>query len=276
MKNQSRCFSLDISGRVDVLQARYAGRAFSSHWHEEYAVGLITAGVEQFDYRGRRFHAGRGEVVLLDAGEVHNGEAWDDRGFAFRMLYIPESTFREVAEGFRRPLGTLHFRHTVLSDALLSRRLSRLHGAFNRPRTLMETETLFLDVASGILERAGSWRGRAVYAPAELPIRRARDYLLQHLFAEVSLERLAQVSGMSKFHLVRQFRVRFGLPPHAYQLQQRILRSKSMLRRMPPADVAALCGFADQSHFHRVFRSLVGTTPGCYAEPTQLQARTEA
>ena len=30
-------------------------------------------------------------------------------------------------------------------------------------------------------------------------------------------------------------------------------------------EVAITCGFADQSHFHRVFRSLVGTTPGCYA-----------
>ena len=42
MKNLTRCFSLDVAGRVDVLQARYYGHALSPHWHEEYAIGLIT------------------------------------------------------------------------------------------------------------------------------------------------------------------------------------------------------------------------------------------
>jgi hypothetical protein len=97
VKNLTRCFSLDVAGRVDVLQARYYGRAFSPHWHEEYAIGLITGGVEQFEYRGATHRAGPGEIVLMDAGEIHTGESWDERGFAFRMLYIPESTFREAA-----------------------------------------------------------------------------------------------------------------------------------------------------------------------------------
>ncbi len=44
MKNAARCLTFDLEGKIDVLHASYAGRAFSPHWHEEYAVGLIDAG----------------------------------------------------------------------------------------------------------------------------------------------------------------------------------------------------------------------------------------
>lgn len=266
MKSLTRCFSLDVAGRVDVLQARYYGRAFSPHWHEEYAIGLITGGVEQFEYRGATHRAGPGEMVLMDAGEIHTGESWDERGFAFRMLYVPESTFREAAAGSWRASGTLSFRKTVISDDSLRRTLSKLHDMLDIRTSALERESLFLSAAAKILERAGSWKNSIADIPAPVSVRLARDYLRDHLFADISLDQLASVSGLSKFHLLRQFRAAFGLPPHSYQLQQRIIRAKSLLRMLAPVEVAVTCGFADQSHFHRVFRSLVGTTPGCYAE----------
>jgi AraC-like DNA-binding protein len=266
VKNLTRCFSLDVSGRIDVLQARYYGRAFSPHWHEEYAIGLITGGVEQFEYRGATYRAGLGEIILMDAGEVHTGESWDERGFAFRMLYIPESTFREAAAESWRVSGTLSFRKTVISDDSLRKALSKLHATLDIRNSALERESLFLSAVAKILESAGSWKDFVADMPTPIALQRARDYLQDHLFADISLDRLASVSGLSKFHLLRQFRAEFGLPPHSYQLQQRIIRAKSLLRMLEPVEVAVTCGFADQSHFHRVFRSLVGTTPGCYAE----------
>lgn len=266
MKNLTRCFSLHIAGRIDVLQARYYGRAFSPHWHEEYAIGLITGGVEQFEYRGVTHRAGPGEIILMDAGEIHTGESWDERGFAFRMLYIPESTFREVAAGSRTVSGSLSFRNTVISDDGLRTALSELHAILDKGSSALEREGPFLSAAAKILDRAGSWKDSVANVQAPLAVQRARDYLQDHLFADISLDRLASVSGLSKFHLLRQFRAEFGMPPHSYQLQQRIIRAKTLLRILAPVEVAMTCGFADQSHFHRVFRSLVGTTPGCYAE----------
>jgi AraC-like DNA-binding protein len=55
------------------------------------------------------------------------------------------------------------------------------------------------------------------------------------------------------------------MPPHEYQLQVRIARAKSALRTGSPiAQVALDMGFADQSHFTRVFKRLVGGTPAQY------------
>jgi AraC-like DNA-binding protein len=100
-------------------------------------------------------------------------------------------------------------------------------------------------------------------------VTRARDYL-QHRFHEtVTLNDLGNVSGLSRFHLLRSFAARVGLPPHAYQLRLRIERAMMLLRTgLSPSDVAGLVGFADQSHLTRHFRRLVQVTPAEYARAT--------
>jgi transcriptional regulator GlxA family with amidase domain len=53
------------------------------------------------------------------------------------------------------------------------------------------------------------------------------------------------------------------MPPYRWQLDARIRRAQDLLRRRNAeiAEVAAATGFADQSHFTRVFREHVGSTP---------------
>ncbi len=266
MKDIARCFTLDVEGRIDVLHAHYAGHAFSPHWHEEYAIGLIDAGVEQFRYRGTVRQAVKGQIVLMNAGELHTGEAADERGFGFRMLYVPESTFRSIAAQSTLPDTGLSFKQAILNDVSLARLLRETHRAIGNAVSSLETEELLLDALSHILSRTATWLPAATETRATPMLDRARDYLQDNIFSDVSLSELASVAGLSKFHFLRQFRREFGLPPHAFQLQQRVFRSKALLRSLCTVDVAAQCGFADQSHFHRVFRSHVGATPGSYAE----------
>jgi len=65
---------------------------------------------------------------------------------------------------------------------------------------------------------------------------------------------------------VRQFRKRFGLPPHAYQIQQRIKLAKQFIRQGKTLVSTSLeLGFHDQSHFHRHFKNNMGISPGSYA-----------
>jgi transcriptional regulator GlxA family with amidase domain len=55
-----------------------------------------------------------------------------------------------------------------------------------------------------------------------------------------------------------------GVTPHQYLAAQRIERAKQLLRStsLTPSEVALSTGFADQSHFTKVFRRIAGTTPG--------------
>jgi AraC-like DNA-binding protein len=90
-----------------------------------------------------------------------------------------------------------------------------------------------------------------------------RDYLNEHVADRVCLDDLVALTGLSRFHLIRQFRRTIGVPPHEYQLMLRVARARALLERGEAlADVAANLGFADQSHFGRTFRRMWRVSPG--------------
>ena len=77
---------------------------------------------------------------------------------------------------------------------------------------------------------------------------------------------LAAGSGLSRFQVVRGFARATGLPPHACLLQRRVHLARRLIAAGTPlAEVAARCGFADQSHLTRVFGRTFGLPPGAYA-----------
>lgn len=80
-----------------------------------------------------------------------------------------------------------------------------------------------------------------------------------------SLEDMAALICMSKYHLVRAFRREAGLTPHQFQLQNRVRKGQRLLGGPATvAEAAAAAGFCDQSHFDRHFKRLVGLTPADY------------
>ena len=88
------------------------------------------------------------------------------------------------------------------------------------------------------------------------------------LAESISLEELAKAAGLSPFHFARLFKAATGHPPHDYHIRLRVDRAQELLRTRARewnlAAIASECGFADQSHFSRQFKRVVGITPGEY------------
>ncbi|MCZ8375253.1 MAG: AraC family transcriptional regulator [Beijerinckiaceae bacterium] len=104
--------------------------------------------------------------------------------------------------------------------------------------------------------------------PAQPRIRRAdldevRAYIEQHYAERLTLEDLAEKTGLSVFRFVTLFRRRFGVAPYRFLSMVRVQAAQQLLLEgTPPAIAAIEVGFCDQSHLCRHFRSLCGTTPG--------------
>jgi len=97
-------------------------------------------------------------------------------------------------------------------------------------------------------------------------IARARQHLSASVGQRVPLDELAQVAGLSRHHFARAFKAATGLPPHTYQLQMALDHAKRLLAggEIPISQAALDAGFADQSHFSRMFRQFTGATPVQY------------
>ena len=96
------------------------------------------------------------------------------------------------------------------------------------------------------------------------------EFIEGTLADSIHLDDLAATAGLSAYHFSRKFKMEFGVSPHAFIVERRIERAKALLRRksLPLKALAADCGFADQSHFNRIFRKVVGLTPVEYRKGT--------
>ncbi len=93
--------------------------------------------------------------------------------------------------------------------------------------------------------------------------KRALEYLTTLAFDQVSVGEIAEACGLSRNYFIRAFKDTLGKTPYRWVTEYRIAKVKEMLlTELSMLEVVAHCGFADQSHLTRVFRSITGETPG--------------
>lgn len=264
--------SLPLLGGVELLRACYVRQNFSRHVHEGYALGVIESGALAFRYRGEGLVAAAGEINLVVPGEAHDGHAALPGGWAYRMFYLPPEALARAAAELSPGPGLPHFAPGVLTDPELAADVAAVHRLALDPETpLLARETRLLGLLTAWIARhAASRPGPRRLGAEHAAVAAARDYLRDHLEEDVGLEELARACGLSPWHLVRVFARDTGLPPHAWLVQARLERARTLLAGPSRlADIAAETGFADQAHLTREFKRRHGLTPGAYRKIVQ-------
>lgn len=255
-----------VSG-VDLMRARFVRHGFARHSHETFALGVVRTGTSDLWVGGVRHVVSAGGIVLLNPDVVHTGGPVDDVGWAYRVFY-PSVEAVAAATGRRDPWLT----RTSADDPAAAAVMGQAHLA-SESADRLAAETLLTTALSVLWRGYGGGRPSVDPAGGARDVTRAREILHAHLVDPPSLGELAAMVGTSRFALLRAFRARYGLPPHAYLNQLRVRRAQALLDDgTPAAAVAVAVGFADQSHLSRHFRRLVGLTPGRY-QRNNVQAR---
>jgi AraC-like DNA-binding protein len=249
-----------------------AGRAgtTASHAHDEYQICLGDGPPNRYRYRGSWHLVPPGSLSVLMPGEVHMVVETEDRTTTggYQVLYAGADRLRQLAAelGTGRT-GSPLFADPVLNDRELVADFRRLHASFRDPSPRLEVDTRLLALLAAMAARHSDQRADA--KPATGPagtVPLVRAYLEDNYAANVSLDDLGRLAGLSPFHLARLFRREVGMPPHAYQLQVRLTRAKRLLLHgVPVTNVASETGFFDLSHFTRHFKRYLGVAPGRYA-----------
>ena len=188
-------------------------------------------------------------------------------------VYLPAATLNAIAEetGGARADTLRYAPGTGIEDPVVRALLTALQPALARPA---EANDLFVSsvllaltthVATTYGDMTGAKRsGRGGLSRAQR--NRAETLLRTRLDGRLELTQLAAECGLSTSHFARAFRHSFGTSPHRWLTQRRIELAQRLLieSAMPIAEIAVACGFADQSHFTRIFARHVGASPAAW------------
>jgi AraC-like DNA-binding protein len=263
--NYSRRRCADSFGPIELLTAVALTQPFPRHYHEDYVVEVVEEGVDEFFCCDAMYRAPAGSIVLINPHEIHTGASVGVAPLSYRSLYPTPALLAWIASQMGdRACAEPHFASRVVSDGRLAQRLCRAHRALEIGADRLVGDTLLLDALSELIKCFANRKPPVESAGLEpAAVRRAREYMLDHLSDNIRLDHLAVVCGLSPFHLLRVFRNHIGLAPHEFLLNARIERAKSLLNRgQTLAQTAYELGFSDQSHFTRHFKRIVGVTPG--------------
>jgi len=234
----------------------------------EYVFGIVE-GRPMRSRRGGEVRLVRpGQLVAWDPSNGHAGAAVDGQPWSSRLMVVELADLATLASDTESNLlDDVAFPEPVLSDPELAGDFLRLHNALEGPTTRLERDEQLVEWLRALIERSSAVRPqRSPLSPRDdRALRLACDYLGDRPERNVGLDELATAAGVGKFRLIRLFRERTGLPPHALQVAHRIRNARRLLEAgQTIARTAAATGFADQSHLHRHFQRSLGLTPGQY------------
>ncbi|MEI9994057.1 MAG: AraC family transcriptional regulator [Rhizomicrobium sp.] len=187
-------------------------------------------------------------------------------------FHLPRGAFDSLADeaGVRRITGLNAARGRGIDDPVMRGLSMALMPAFETPEqaSRLFVEHVTLAAAAHIAQTYGGMAIRAMKRGGLAPWqeRRTMELIDAHLDGDLAPAAMAAECGLSASHFARAFRASTGMAPHQWLLRRRVEKAKAAMREtvLPLAEIAVRCGFADQSHFTRVFTRIAGTSPAAW------------
>jgi AraC-like DNA-binding protein len=232
--------------------------------HNTFTICPIhRIGRGDWKYRGKNLSAYSQQVMLMEPGETHIVERILGAS-SCDVVFIDHKFVISAAEeaGYK---GGLHLNEVNLTSPDAYRLLSSIQQAHSRNASALELGSIVANCLSFLFRQCIERPlGLDTSLSTHRGIQRAKDHLWERCTEKITLEELADIARVDRFHFLRAFTRKFGIPPHTYQLQSRVAQARERLKR--GASISHLdLGFSDQSHFIRYFKKVTGFTPGQYA-----------
>lgn len=240
------------------------------HYHEFCKLLLLVSGSGGYSVEGQRYSLQSGDIVLVGSRAVHRPEFSPDAPYERIIVYIDPEFLRQastadcdLAEIFSDKWG-----HVLRANN--SHRLFALAGALEK--TLSGAEYGRVILSTGALLRLLVEIGRELrrsenqlpspVQPTDDRVLGIIDHIHAHLTEDLSIDQLAELFFLSKYHMMRLFRAETGQSIYGYITHQRLTCARDLISGgMAATEAAFRSGFGSYSSFTRAYAKQFGTTP---------------
>ena len=233
------------------------------NWHSNIEILIVTDGSGHMQYNSDGLSVTKGDIIVINSGDLHH--IYSDSRISFDYLIIDERFCRENG------INTVERRFDHLFNCTETERL--FECAFHRYKTY-KTDTSPINTA--LLRLAVLKLITELYCHHSTPhttdvtitkapqnyVKKVIEYLAEHYTEKLTLEEIADVCGITKYHLAREFKRYTGQTVVTHVNVLRCRKAEVCLSEgMTVTEAAVESGFDSISYFSRTYKKLMGNSP---------------
>ncbi|MBX7222536.1 MAG: AraC family transcriptional regulator [Blastocatellia bacterium] len=237
------------------------GCVLPCHAHERATINLLLEGSFHESFRSRTEVCMQSSILFRPAGEDHRDQFGTIGGHV--MIIEVGASRLETFRSFTDVVEAISQQRDAQLEAIGQKIMQEWRIGDEAARLALEGLTLEL-VATA------SRKTKTMRPTRPIPrwLCQVRDLLHDRWEEPLLVADLAAAAEVHPVYLARAFRAHFGCTPGVYLRRVRIAWAKHQLLQgaRPLSDIAFAAGFADQSHFTKVFKQETGLTPGQFSQ----------
>ena len=258
------------SEKMPYLEARFVKNSsnhYHKHFHNTFSIGAIEEGKVSFAYLQESTILYPNELVVINPNIVHSCNPIKNESRTYHMIYLDTLWCQKLQESlFGEVNSYIPVSEFIIKDKNLYNKFIQLnYTLLNRDIFYLEKEEALQNFLTKLFGQYCNKNLQNYTIKENKNIQLAKEYIDKNINSNPTVKEISEIINISEFHFFKLFKQTFHISPHAYLLNQKICRAKELLANQEEiAQVAYELGFADQSHFSRVFKSYVAVTPNEY------------
>lgn len=250
------------------FKVHYRSQAFNAvcNWHPNLEVILVLEGSGHMQYGADTLPIREGDIVIINPNVLHRCHKSD--GMIYHCIIIDEAFCEENGILTDQLLFTRYFRDPR-TEAFCRDIAENYHSYRADPTPLQGAKarnavlSLLIDLCENHYADAKSIGMKEKgQSHSEMYVKMTASYLEAHCNDPVSLDHLAQLCGISKCHLSREFKRYTGQTILTYVNLIRCMHAQQRIASgMSVTEAALESGFESVSYFSRTYKKLMGTVP---------------
>lgn len=229
------------------------------HAHDEYSIALIEKGKSKLEYLNEAVEISEGQAIFIEADIMHYCHPEDFTNWSYQMLYIKKSWFSQLLKKETKP-------HKLLVKSLDKETFSKVQHAFDKLRSdiaTLEKEEILFEMIENLFRIDNYFIfDQDIISNNDIACEKVRQYINNNFLDKIYLEELSEQCGLSRYYIIKLFKQKYDVTPHAYQTSCRMNYAKEEISKGKEiSEIAHEIGFYDQSHFSKTFKAYFGITP---------------
>jgi YesN/AraC family two-component response regulator len=246
--------------------------SYPYHHHAAYEMYYLLSGERTFFIAGTNYHIKHGDLVLIDRHDLHKPidyERMKRNGF---LLSFQEDFLEPMLDEQKRiKLLSIFKKKVIRFTAVEQRKLEQLFNKIARESSTKDAQTVIYVrlLLCELLILLGRKCDQADDAdirrsePKDRKIEEITAYIYSQYMKRLSLDQIANMFYISKFHLSRMFKEVTGFTIVEYIRSTRVQEAQKLLEGsdLNMTHIAERTGFDSPTHFGRVFKECTGLSP---------------